>query len=160
MIDVTIETHPARRLLALAHKGSYMGIGDAFGQVFAAAGARGLIGPTTESIGIYYDDPDATPQDQLRSHAGITVTGDVDVPEGFELLDVPGGEYAIGVHRGPYDKLHDSYRWLFSQWLPSSGREPAHQPCHEIYVNDPATTAPADLITHICVPLAPAGGRT
>jgi AraC family transcriptional regulator len=76
-------------------------------------------------------------------------------PPGFEVVDVPGGEYAVGVHRGPYSELHASYHWLFSQWLPSSGREPANQPCHELYVTDPATTAAADLITHICLPLAP-----
>lgn len=161
MIDVKLETHPARRLLAAAHRGSYMQIGEVFGRLFAFAGPRGLIDADTVSIGIYYDDPDATPVEQLRSHATLTLPANVGAaeieqmqpPEGFELLDLPGGEYAIGIHRGPYDRLHDSYRWLFGQWLPSTDREAANQPCHEIYVNDPATTAPADLITHICVPL-------
>jgi len=75
----------------------------------------------------------------------------------FEGLDLQGGAHAVGVHRGPYDRLDESYRWLFGQWLPGSGREPADRPCHEIYVNDPGTARPQDLITHICVPLQPAG---
>lgn len=156
MIDVFIDKHPARRLLALAHRGDYLEIGNTFGRLTAAAAAAGLIEPGADFIGVYYDDPDATPLERLRSHAGLTVTKeDARAPEGFEWIDLPAGEYAVGVHRGPYDKLEESYRWLFGAWLPTSGREAAHQPCHEIYVNDPAVTAPADLITHICVRLEP-----
>ena len=47
MIDVRIETLPARRLLAVPHRGSYMGIGDAFTRVFDMAAARGLLTPET-----------------------------------------------------------------------------------------------------------------
>jgi AraC family transcriptional regulator len=159
MIDVKIETHPARRLLAVAHHGDYQQVGDAFGRLFAYAAPQGLVGPDTVSLGIYYDDPDVTPVAQLRAHATIALPATFagPAPDGFELLDLPGGEYAVGVHRGPYAQLPESYRWLFGQWLPSTDREAANQPCHEIYVNDPATTAPPDLITHICVPLAPEG---
>lgn len=78
----------------------------------------------------------------------VTTAGD-----GFEILDLPGGDVAVGVHRGPYTTLPESYRWLFGEWLPSSGRQPANRPCYEIYVTAPATTAPADLVTHICVAL-------
>lgn len=154
MIEVSIETQPARRLLATAYKGDYLRIGQAFDRVCAFAGQRGLLGPDTASIGIYYDDWDVTPVADLRAHAGITVAESFGpAPEGFELIDLPTGEYAIGIHRGPYEKLHESYRWLFGQWLPSSERDAANQPCHEIYMNDPAKTAPEDLVTHICIPL-------
>jgi AraC family transcriptional regulator len=119
-------------------------------QFYGYALSHGLIGPDTVSLGIYYDDPDATPAERLRSHACLTVPESFSqAPEGFELLELEGGDHAIGLHRGPYERLHESYRWLFGQWLPSSGREPANRPVHEIYVNDPRTTAPADLVTHM-----------
>lgn len=157
MIDVMITKHPAHRLLALPHSGNYLTIDKTFERLVAEAGAASLIEPDGMSIGIYYDDPDVTPQDSLRAHAGITAKKEgAQAPPGMEWLEVPAGEYAIGVHRGPYEKLLDSYRWLFGAWLPASGREAAHQPCHEIYVTDPADTAPADLITHICIRLEPA----
>lgn len=156
MIDVRIDTQPPRHLLALAHGGDYNRIGATFERLMALAGARDLLGPETVSLGIYYDDPDTTPLDQLRSHACISVPETFsEAPEGCELLDLPGGEVAVGVHRGPYETLHQSYRWLFGQWLPSSGREATDRPCHEIYVNDPRTTAPDDLTTLICIPLVP-----
>jgi len=157
MIDVRIDTLPPRRLLAVPHHGDYQKIGNAFGRIMAIATDRGLLGPHTQSVGVYYHDPDVTPEGALRSAAGITVPHDfADVPEGCELLDLPGGEHAIGVHRGPYRELHGSYQWLFGQWLPSSGRETADAPATEVYVNDPQQTPEADLITHICVPLIPA----
>jgi AraC family transcriptional regulator len=154
MIDVLLETLPTRRVMAMPHRGSYLDIGPVFGRLCAQAAERGLMGPQTTSIGIYYDDPDTVPTDNLRSSACITVPASCDTPlDGCELVTLAGGDYAIGVHRGPYASLHESYAWLFGQWLPSSGREPADAPCQEVYVTDPQTTAQAELITHICVPL-------
>jgi AraC family transcriptional regulator len=155
MIDVRVEAHPPRRLLALAHHGDYQTIGQTFGNLIALAAARGLVGPATASIGIYYDDPEVTPVSQLRSHACIAVGDTVQEPSpGLELLTIDGGESAVGVHRGPYSALGESYRWLLGAWLPSSGREAAHAPCHEVYVNDPQSTPESELVTHIHLPLA------
>lgn len=154
MIDVRLEAHPVRHLLARAHRGDHQLIGRAFDEVYAEAGRQGLLSDATSAVGIYYDDPATTPIDDLRSHAAVTVTDTVTTAaDGFEILDLPGGDVAVGVHRGPYATLPESYRWLFGEWLPSSGRQPANRPCYEIYVTDPATTAPADLVTHVCVPL-------
>ncbi len=157
MIDVRIETLPARRLLAVSHRGDYMGIGHAFTRVFDMAAARGLLTPETVSLGIYYDTPGAVPTEELRSQACVTLPDALadrgDWPAGFEVVNLAGGEFAVGIHKGSYAKLHESYDWLFGQWLPSSGREPADAPVHELYVNNPRTTPQEDLITHICLPL-------
>jgi AraC family transcriptional regulator len=119
-----------------------------------AAGSRGLLGPDSKAIGIYYDDPETKPTAELRSHACVTVpASENEPPPGFEWLDLPGGEIAFGLHKGPYDRLVHSYRWLFSQWLPSSGREAADRPCYETYLNDARTTPPEDLKTQIAIPL-------
>jgi AraC family transcriptional regulator len=154
MIDVHIESHPAQRLLALAHSGDFMQIGSVFKRLLAIARSQGLAGPETLTIGIYYDDAAVTPVDALRSHACIAVPPTLTVaPGGLELIDLPEGDVAVGIHRGPYDRLEESYRWLFAEWLPSSGREAADRPCYETYVTDPSRTAPQDLITHISIPL-------
>lgn len=154
MIEVSIEKHPARILLALAHEGDYQQMGPKFEQLMGTAGSLGLLGPDSITIGIYYHDPDSTPVDELRSHACVRVPPEFDqAPEGFEIVDLPEGDVAIGVHRGPYTELEDSYRWLFGEWLPSSGREPADRPTYEIYVDDPQTTKSEELRTLICIPL-------
>jgi AraC family transcriptional regulator len=157
MIEVRLQTQPRRQVLALAHQGEYLNIGSTFGRLMQEAGSRGLLGPGSLSLGIYYDDPDTTAASELRAHACVTVADSVrEAPPGFELLTIEAGEFAVGVHRGPYSALKDSYRWLFGQWLPSSGRDPAHAPCFELYVNDPQATPETELITEIHVPLAAA----
>ena len=158
MIDVRIETQPSRRFLAMEHRGNYQAIGETFARVSALAYSRGLAVPGAPSIGIYYDDPDTVPTAQLRSHACMAVRDSVtSAPEGCELITLEGGDVAVATHRGPYARLPESYRELFSEWLPSSGREAAHRPCHEAYLNDGSTTPEADLLTEICLPLVPAG---
>ncbi len=49
-----------------------------------------------------------------------------------------------------------AYEWLYGEWLTQSGREPDDAPCLEVYLNNPRDTAPADLLTDICLPLKPA----
>jgi AraC family transcriptional regulator len=159
MIDVRIETLPPRRVLALTHTGAYETIGPSFEKVVGAAAMAGLLGSDTTTVGIYYDNPEVTPQERLHSHACVIVQpGALTAPDGFELLDLEAGEFAIGVHRGPYRTLSSSYQWLFGQWLPSSGREPGHAPVQEVYVSVAPSRTPEDqLITHICVPLVTQG---
>lgn len=155
MIDVLIEPQPARHLLALAHVGDYQRISESFGRLAGMVGPLGLIGPDSQWIGVYHDDPEDVPTEALRSHACVTVPAHVTTaPPGLELLDLPAGPAAIGVHVGPYRTLDTSYAWLFGQWMPSSGYELGDAPCYEVYVNDPGATPEAELITHICVPLA------
>ena len=157
MIDVRIETQPSRRFLAMEHRGNYQAIGETFARVSALAYSRGLAVPGAPSIGIYYDDSDTVPTAQLRSHACMAVgDGVTSAPEDCELITIEGGDVAVATHRGPYARLPESYRELFSEWLPSSGREAAHRPCHEAYLNDASTTPEADLLTEICLPLVPA----
>ena len=156
MIDVRIETQPARRLLAMEHRGNYMTIGETFQRLTALAYGRGLAAPGAASIGLYHDDPDVVPTAQLRSHACIAVRDGVTVaPEGCELITLEGGETAVATHRGPYARLAESYRELYAEWLPGSGREASHRPCHETYVSDATTTPEANLITEINLPLVP-----
>jgi len=60
----------------------------------------------------------------------------------------------IVTHRGPYDTLEETYRRLFREWVPTSGRQLRSFPCFEVYRNDPTTARPEDLVTDIYVPLA------
>jgi len=77
-------------------------------------------------------------------------------PQGeIGVQSISGGEYAVATHFGPYDTLGETYARLMGQWLPRSGREMRSTPCFEVYLNDPNSTAPEDLLTDIHVPLEP-----
>jgi len=152
MHPVTTRTEPARRLVALPHKGAYAEIGKSFEAFVALCETRQLWPQLGASIGLYLDSPEAVPEDQLRSYAGAEYRGD-ETPEGMENLQIPGGKTAVLTYKGPYSGLHTAYHSLFGNWLPQSGEEPADQPSYEIYLNDPRETAPEDLLTEICLPL-------
>lgn len=63
-------------------------------------------------------------------------------------------DVAAMLFTGPYSGLKAAYDYLYGDWLPSSGREMRDAPSYEVYLNSPMDTAPEDLLTEICVPLA------
>jgi AraC family transcriptional regulator len=116
-------------------------------------GKEGWLGGDSLFIGICHDDPEVTPQDKIRYDACVRVDENFS-PEGeIGVQVIPGGEYAVTTHFGPYQKLGDTYTKLLGQWLPHSGREMRSAPCFEVYLNDPQSTEPRDLITDIYAPL-------
>lgn len=157
MFSVTVRDTDPVRLAALRHVGHYLEIGPVFERLYAWAGGRGLMGPQTRGIGIYYSDTKSTPPAEWRSDAcisvGATVAVDSSQEDGPRLVDLAGGRHAILRHKGPYAELHKAYDWLFGSWLPQSGEEPADRPCFEEYLNNPRDLPPEEWLTEICLPL-------
>jgi len=101
------------------------------------------------------DDPEVTPPEKIRYDACITVDETVE-PEGdIGVQTLRGGEYAMTVHKGPYEKLIETYGRISGEWAPGSGRVVSSDPCLEVYLNDPHRTPPDQLRTEIYVPLEP-----
>ncbi|VVE38047.1 AraC family transcriptional regulator [Pandoraea pneumonica] len=153
MYPISIESFPATTLAVLKHAGDYQEIGPVFVRAFMLAGALGLARPEATGFGVYFDDPEQVPTDQLRSLAGMSVAPDADVGRDLERFDIPAGRCAILTYTGPYNEMSKPYSWLFSEWLPNSGLEPADFPMFEQYLNDPRTTPAAELQTRICLPV-------
>ncbi|MFD0980501.1 AraC family transcriptional regulator [Tropicimonas aquimaris] len=154
MNEVDITTHPDRRLAAVAHSGPYDQIGPAYDTLSTLAEARNLVPEVKSMIGIFYDDPDSTPAAELRSHAAFEVGPETPIDAPLEQIELHGGKVAVYRLKGPYSGLKAVYHYLYGTWLPDSGEEPQDAPSYEIYRNMPGNTAPEDLITDICIPLA------
>ena len=152
---VTMARREPIAVLARAHAGDYETIGGTFERLNAHAVGRGWVGPMTRYFGLYYDDPSATPAHACRSDACLTAPPGVSVTADSDLrpLTIAGGPYAVLLHVGPYAELHRAYAWLYREWLPASGEEPADRPCVEEYVNNPRTTPAAELRTEIWLPV-------
>lgn len=150
---VEIKTLPDMHVAFIRHVGPYLECGAKFGQLMGWAGPKGLLGPSTRILGVYHDDPDVTPPEKLRADCCMTVATEVSVEGDVQLQMLTPGECAVLTHRGPYTDLANSYKWLFGDWLLTSGRELGCSPPFEIYVNDPTQTPENELITEICVPL-------
>jgi AraC family transcriptional regulator len=153
MYEVNIEPFDGAKLAAIEHRGDYQQIGAAFDRVMAWGAAAGVLGPATRSIGIYYDDSRSVPVEQLRADAGIVVANGVDVEGDVRAIEIPALLCASVVHKGPYAELERPYEFLYREWLPKSGREPADHPCFEEYLNSPREQPPSEWLTRIYLPL-------
>ncbi len=152
-LPVRLERFSPTRVVFVRHVGPYDQVGAAWQRLFAWAGRRGLLGPSTEMLGVVHDDPEITPPDRLRYDAAL-VAGERVRPEGeVGMQELPACEYAVASHHGPYQTLYLTYARLCGQWLPTSGREARTAPGLEIYRNSPYTSRPDDLVTDIFIPL-------
>ena len=143
----------AQTAITIAHVGSYMEIGRAFDALFLRLGAANQAGIGDRSIGIYYDDPGAVPEDELRARAGVIVDKSYAVEAPLQQTEILGGPHAVLRHKGPYADMDAAYEWLYGEWLLQSGREAADAPVFEEYLNNPRDTAPTELRTDIFLPL-------
>lgn len=66
-----------------------------------------------------------------------------------------GGKLATTEHRGPYEELAPAYQVL-TAWVTEKGYEFAGPP-REVYVNDPRTVAPEELVTRLEFPICTEG---
>ena len=105
-------------------------------------------------IGIYYDDPQTTPANELRSEAGIRVAENVTLPAGLQDQHLSPGKYAVATHVGSYEQLGDTWARLLGEWLPQSGHRLRPGASYELYVNDPMHVAASELRTEIYQPIA------
>lgn len=153
MYQVDIAPFAGVRLAAVAHRGDYQKIGNAFEQLFAWAGPRGLMAPGTRSIGIYYDDPQSVPEKELRADAGIVVDAGAELGGNVRAVTIPSLVCGSVLHKGPYAELERPYRFLFREWLPTSGYEPADFSCFEEYLNNPRELPPTEWLTRVYLPL-------
>jgi AraC family transcriptional regulator len=154
-VDVTIIRKETFRVACTRAIGPYITSSkEAWSKLMAWAGPKGLLDPGMRCLGVGYDDPNNTAPESLRYDACITVGPEVEASGEGRIMDIPGGEYATVIHKGPYPELEKTYMWLYGVWLPKSGREAALRPGYEEYLNDPRNTPPEELLTQIDVPLA------
>ena len=151
MYPIEILEQPARRLAALPHTGPYIEIGKGFETLTTLITSRNLWSHAHGMIGVYYDDPDAVPASELKSHAGIAVDAAMEIAEPLTELLLLGGRYAVMHYQGPYSGLKAAYGHMYGTWLPQSGAELGDQAPIEVYLNSPMDTAPDDLLTDVCV---------
>jgi AraC family transcriptional regulator len=158
-MSVRMTTLTPMKVAFLRHVGPYEdeALGRTWDRLLFWAGQRGLLGPRTRLLGIDHDNPHVTPPDKLRYDACVATDQPVE-PEGeVGTQEIPGGEYAVVTHQGPYETLPEAYARLYGEWLPQSGREPAATPGFQHYRTTPRESAPQDLVTDIYVPLRPKG---
>jgi AraC family transcriptional regulator len=158
-LTVQIKNLQPMRVAFMRHVGPYSNVGETWNKVMPLLGKDGWIAGDSMFIGICHDDPEVAPPDKIRYDACVTVDDTFTATGEIGVQVISGGRYAMTTHFGPYARLGETYTRLLGQWLPRSGHDLHSTPCFEVYLNDPETTEPVDLLTDIYVPLQPATGH-
>lgn len=131
-MDIDIRAVPTRKAVCMAHSGPYFMIGQTFGKL----GAWLQQNPDSygQCLALFYDDPESTPADKLRSDAGAIVpdsytTNDPHV----HVVEVAGGSYAVTTFKGPYSGLSAAWGDFAKCPLPE-GYTYRNTPPFEVYV--------------------------
>ena len=106
------------------------------GQTFGQWGAWSQEAKIEHGMGVafFYDDPESTPPDKLRSDAGAFVSNDfVTTDPAVHIVDVAGGSYAVATHLGSFDGLPNAWNEFSRSPLPD-GYTYRNAPPFEVYV--------------------------
>jgi AraC family transcriptional regulator len=152
-MNVEIKQMPKLRTATLRHIGPYNRISEAFNRLGEIAGSAGLLAAKPTMLAIYYDDPETTPEHELRSDAAIVIPEDAKVPPGLVEQRLPAGRYACATHVGPYEELGDAWVRFKGKAVSESGQRVGDGASYEIYRNDPTEVPKQELRTEMYVPL-------
>ncbi len=106
-----------------------------------------------EMIGICHDDPEITAAENRRYDACLRFRLPA-APRGeVEERWLPGGRYAVFLHRGPHADLPQTYDQIYGAWLPAGNERLGESPAFEVYLDQPGRVPAEKLRTWIHVPL-------
>lgn len=122
-------------------------LGRAFGEVYGQLGARGVETQGPPFV-IYHEIPSGDEPFDVEVCAPIG--GPAEAPAGWELQELPAGQFATLMHVGPYDSIGTTYDELTS-WLGAHDLAVAGPP-REVYLSEPSTP-PAETRTIVEFPV-------
>jgi AraC family transcriptional regulator len=139
----------------LEHRGAPERVNDS-ARVFFEWRRESKLSPvkTSKSFGIAYDDPDTVEPAAFRFDICGSVTAEVPAnSQGIVNKVIPGGRCAVLRHPGSHDRIGESARHLYREWLPASGEELRDFPLFFHYLNLKPETPEHELLTDIYLPL-------
>jgi DNA-binding transcriptional MerR regulator/effector-binding domain-containing protein len=155
----TVEPISALQVRAVVASGDVEAwVGQAFGQLAKVAESRDLT-MDGESGALFATSFFEDGKGPVTAFVGLNFTptdpGTV-LPPGYTIGIVAGGEYAVGIHRGPYENLDCTYgtvgSYVNTHYVTSAA------PIRERYLVGPDVTAtPADYRTEVMWPLTSKG---
>jgi len=141
----------------IRHIGAYKGdtalFRRLFGQLFAWAESRNLMGAEPRYLSLFQDNPNLTPAARQRLEVALVVPAGTK-PEGdVGVRTMEGGLYAIANVRVPLEEYAAQWDALVGDWLPGSGYQPDQRPAMEFYLNNPETDPEGRYHVEICLPV-------
>jgi AraC family transcriptional regulator len=75
---------------------------------------------------------DFSPETKFEKWAAIEVVHDEKAPEGMDAMTLPGGKYAVFIHKGMANAFPETAQFIFQTWLANSEYELDDRPHFEI----------------------------
>jgi len=146
-LSVNLETVQPRKLAAVRREVALESIGSAWGPALGKVWEfiRPQPGLWTHGHNVFLYHHPAQPGAPTLCDFGVEVTRGFETEGEVYTTETPGGEAAVAVHRGPYDRMNQTHVAI-RKWMAANGRESAGL-SWEIY-GDP-TPDPADTETTI-----------
>lgn len=155
---VMVQELPAYRVAYMRHVGPYGagGIPALWVRFRKWMDARGLLTPDSLRIGIGHDDAWVTPPEKCRYDACVVVPPDFTGDPHVNVLELPGGRYAVSPFAGRPQEVPGAWDALYRSWLPDSGYQPDDRPCLELYRGHPELASrPGAFRAELCLPVRP-----
>ncbi|HEY7437171.1 MAG TPA: GyrI-like domain-containing protein [Methylomirabilota bacterium] len=155
---VVVQELPGYRVAYMRHVGPYGagGIPALWTSLRQWMRTRDLVEADALRIGIGHDDAWVTPPEKCRYDACVVVPPSFPGDRLVNLIDLPGGRYAVSRYTGTAHRITHAWDALYRSWLPDSGYEPDDRPCLEVYRGTPqAGACPGPFTADLCVPVRP-----
>lgn len=134
-MNVRVTGLPAHHVAYMRYVGPYgpHGIPELWKKFRKWMETHDLLSDSTVTLGVAYDDPDVTAPDRCCYDACVVVPADFAPDRWVNVMDVPGGKFAVSEFTGTAHEIRGAWEALYRSWLPGSGYEPEDRPCFEVY---------------------------
>lgn len=155
MSEVIIKDVEAQLVVGMRKRGTYAEIGPMIATVcqFAAGSGAGIVGRPTF---VCHETPKEAMKANEQSNADveivIPVARKVTGTDRVTCYELPGGQMAMIVHKGPYEQCAPTYKTLFA-WIAENHKKVVG-PTREVYLNDPHKIPSEEILTEIYAPIA------
>ena len=139
-MSIRIADLPAQRVACMRYVGPYgaHGIPALWERLRTWIAAHDLGPGPRVTLGVAHDDPSITAPEKCRYDACVVVPRDFAGDALVDVVDVPGGRFAIAGFVGTAHEIEGVWDRVFAGWLPGSGYQPDDRPCYELYRGDPS----------------------
>lgn len=153
-LDATVKKMPDFRVAYIRKLGNYdkKTHHEAFAELMKWAIPRSYK-DSGSIFGLYWDNPDVTPQGKCRVDACISVPKGTIPDEPIGIQTIHGGKYAVCQVEVQGDNFQQPWEKIF-KWIISKGYECDDKPNYQIYRNYSGDPAQDNWFVDICVPLS------
>jgi AraC family transcriptional regulator len=153
LADVRIVQFPETHVAAFEHRGDPKTVPESVRRFIEWRREVGLTPRTSATFNVFWDNPEVVGPDAYRMDICAGTTREISA-NAFGVVNktIPAGRCALLRHIGP-DPLTDTIRYLYLDWLPTSGETPRDFPLFAQRVALAGMVPEHEAITDICLPV-------